>query len=47
VVTANPDSWSFDPFKLTRDGDKLQVSIGVLQGSGFDRALIVGLGVSV
>lgn len=24
-MTANPDSWSFDPFKLTRDGDKLQV----------------------
>lgn len=24
VVTANPDSWSFDPFKLTRDGDRLQ-----------------------
>jgi acetylornithine deacetylase/succinyl-diaminopimelate desuccinylase-like protein len=23
VVTANPDSWSFDPFKLTREGDKL------------------------
>jgi acetylornithine deacetylase len=23
VVTANPDTWSFDPFKLTRDGDKL------------------------
>ena len=24
VVTANPETWSFDPFKLTRDGDKLQ-----------------------
>eukprot|EP00878_Enallax_costatus_P036747 GHUV01041295.1.p1 GENE.GHUV01041295.1~~GHUV01041295.1.p1 ORF type:complete len:397 (+),score=107.15 GHUV01041295.1:486-1676(+) len=24
VVTANPESWSFDPFKLTRDDDKLQ-----------------------
>lgn len=24
VVTANPESWSFDPFSLTRDGDKLQ-----------------------
>lgn len=23
VVTANPDSWSFDPFTLTREGDKL------------------------
>lgn len=23
VVTANPDSWSFDPFKLTVEGDKL------------------------
>jgi acetylornithine deacetylase len=23
VVTANPDSWSFNPFKLTREGDKL------------------------
>lgn len=23
VVTANPESWSFDPFKLTREGDKL------------------------
>lgn len=23
VVTANPDSWTFDPFKLTREGDKL------------------------
>ncbi|KAF8063827.1 acetylornithine deacetylase [Scenedesmus sp. PABB004] len=23
VVTANPESWSFDPFTLTRDGDKL------------------------
>jgi hypothetical protein len=22
-VTANPDSWSFDPFKLTIEGDKL------------------------
>ena len=25
VVTANPETWSFDPFQLTRDGDKLQV----------------------
>eukprot|EP00775_Hariotina_reticulata_P001518 gene1518-1855_t len=24
VVTANPDSWTFDPFQLTRDGDRLQ-----------------------
>lgn len=24
VVTANPDTWAFDPFKLTRDGDKIQ-----------------------
>lgn len=24
VVTANPETWSFDPFHLTRDGDKLQ-----------------------
>lgn len=23
VVTANPETWSFDPFKLTVDGDKL------------------------
>lgn len=22
-MTANPDSWSFDPFTLNRDGDKL------------------------
>lgn len=22
-MTANPDSWSFDPFKLTVEGDKL------------------------
>ncbi len=24
VVTANPETWSFDPFQLTRDGDRLQ-----------------------
>lgn len=24
VVTANPDTWSFDPFKLSVEGDKLQ-----------------------
>ncbi|BBN18864.1 hypothetical protein MPTK1_8g06150 [Marchantia polymorpha subsp. ruderalis] len=24
VVTANPNDWKFDPFSLTRDGDKLQ-----------------------
>jgi acetylornithine deacetylase len=23
VVTANPESWSFPPFQLTREGDKL------------------------
>lgn len=23
MVTANPDTWTFDPFSLTRDGDKL------------------------
>jgi len=30
VVTANPDSWTFDPFTLTRDGDKLRVGRGVV-----------------
>jgi acetylornithine deacetylase len=24
VVTANPETWDFDPFTLTRDGDKLR-----------------------
>ncbi|KAL6763183.1 acetylornithine deacetylase [Haematococcus lacustris] len=24
VVTANPETWDFDPFSLTRDGDKLR-----------------------
>lgn len=24
VVTANPQTWDFDPFSLTRDGDKLR-----------------------
>lgn len=26
VVSANPDLWNVDPFKLTREGDKVYVS---------------------
>ena len=27
VVSANPETWKVDPFKMTKDGDKLYVSI--------------------
>lgn len=37
VVTANPDTWAFDPFKLTRDGDKIQVGGGAVIGVGGGR----------
>jgi hypothetical protein len=33
-VTANPDTWSFDPFKLTVEGDKLLVGGCICVGAG-------------
>lgn len=41
VVTANPETWDFDPFQLTRAGDDGDVLVGGCVGGAVETVMII------